>query len=388
MLITAIVLTAMILIFTNLIAHRLKNPTVWIALPSVLALLMVLGFPLFFPTVALMLVFLLVALVVWRNSSRGPSYFTKLSIAATLLAFGLVGGHACWAEREYARLRKLYPYESMETRLPVPRAELRATPAVLARLDNSEEWDRKSYWSYSRSEQLRRLHEDAVGLFVERFGFGVFRMPPPFPNEGRLNLFDRDVPDILQPGPRIAPPQSPGEWLRMASGEEPLGRLHELGIQDFASARGFGFFKDRRHVAGFVPHRFTEVPVEDPKKWKVGTLDLVGLLMADEPRVYLSANLPRMGELRSAPTRPLDKFEAAGPATIRSGDDLLVVRDGSAIRMLGAIRSRTQCVDCHGGERGDLLGAFTYTLRPDETAGPNPPPVGNVQLQPTSRPLF
>ena len=30
--------------------------------------------------------------------------------------------------------------------------------------------------------------------------------------------------------------------------------------------------------------------------------------------------------------------------------------------MLGAIRSAKQCVQCHGGQRGDLLGAFSYTL--------------------------
>ena len=32
------------------------------------------------------------------------------------------------------------------------------------------------------------------------------------------------------------------------------------------------------------------------------------------------------------------------------------------LRILGAIRAAKQCVDCHGGERGALLGAFSYTL--------------------------
>jgi hypothetical protein len=30
--------------------------------------------------------------------------------------------------------------------------------------------------------------------------------------------------------------------------------------------------------------------------------------------------------------------------------------------MLGAIRSTRQCLSCHGGNRGDLLGAFSYVF--------------------------
>ena len=49
-----------------------------------------------------------------------------------------------------------------------------------------------------------------------------------------------------------------------------------------------------------------------------------------------------------------------GLATLRKGEDLYVRED----RMLGSIRSTKQCIACHGGERGVLLGAFSYTLRP------------------------
>jgi len=31
--------------------------------------------------------------------------------------------------------------------------------------------------------------------------------------------------------------------------------------------------------------------------------------------------------------------------------------------MLGATYGAKQCVACHGGERGDLLGVFSYTLQ-------------------------
>jgi hypothetical protein len=99
----------------------------------------------------------------------------------------------------------------------------------------------------------------------------------------------------------------------------------------------------------------------------VRTLDLVGLLLHDEPRVYISEELPRMDKLRGAPTRPLDAFERQALRTIEDGDDLVAVRDGPVVRMLGAIRSTKQCLTCHGGERGDLLGAFSYTLGHNES---------------------
>jgi hypothetical protein len=133
-------------------------------------------------------------------------------------------------------------------------------------------------------------------------------------------------------------------------------------VIDFVNPKGFGFIKDRRHVAGFQEHQFSRQP--DPTQgWALRTLDLVGLVVHEGPVAYVSANLPRMDELRKAPTRPLDPFETAGLAALRRGEDLFVrdTTDGRR-RVLGAIRSGKQCLSCHGGERGELLGAFSYTL--------------------------
>ncbi len=52
-----------------------------------------------------------------------------------------------------------------------------------------------------------------------------------------------------------------------------------------------------------------------------------------------------------------------GLIALRHGEDLFASRDGNGLRMLGAIHSFKQCVACHGGERGDLLGAFSYSLK-------------------------
>lgn len=134
---------------------------------------------------------------------------------------------------------------------------------------------------------------------------------------------------------------------------------------DFVNPDGFGFIKDRRRVAGFQAHQFSQVP-GPAERWAVQTVDLMGLLLHDEPVAYVSARLPRMEELREAPTRSLDGFEAAGLEELRRGEDLVVGGTPTGMRMLGAIRSAKQCVQCHGSERGDLLGAFSYTLQRSE----------------------
>jgi hypothetical protein len=100
--------------------------------------------------------------------------------------------------------------------------------------------------------------------------------------------------------------------------------------------------------------------------WQVQRLELVGLLLHQRPVVYVSENLPRMDELHGAPTRHLDRFETAALEKLHQGAYLLVADTPEGVRMLGAIRSVKQCVSCHGGERGDLLGAFSYTLRRGE----------------------
>jgi hypothetical protein len=140
-----------------------------------------------------------------------------------------------------------------------------------------------------------------------------------------------------------------------------LASIFVDNIIDFVFAQGWGYFKDRRHVAGFSSHRFTrEAP--KAKQWRVRTLDLVSLLLHDEPVAYVSDELPAMDELRAASIRPLDKFESIGLVSLRQGEGLFISRDGDAIRMLRAIHSTKQCTACHGGERGDLLGAFSYAI--------------------------
>jgi hypothetical protein len=138
--------------------------------------------------------------------------------------------------------------------------------------------------------------------------------------------------------------------------------MHQGSVLDFANPAGFGLMKEGRLVAGFQAHGLSRVP-QPAERWAVARVDLVGLLLHDEPLAYASESLPRMDELREAPTRPLDGFETSALEKLRRGEDLVLAAAGGRARMLGALRSAGQCVRCHGGGRGDLLGAFSYMLR-------------------------
>ena len=108
---------------------------------------------------------------------------------------------------------------------------------------------------------------------------------------------------------------------------------------------------------GFQSHGFTNLPAPT-----IDRVELVSLLMHDEPAVYVSDHLPEMARLQGVPTRPLDEFEVSGLANLRQGENLY---ESSAhpTRLMGSLRNAKQCVECHGGCRGDLLGAFSYTFR-------------------------
>jgi hypothetical protein len=140
-----------------------------------------------------------------------------------------------------------------------------------------------------------------------------------------------------------------------------LTGLHEDAILDFVNPQGFGFIRDRGHVAGFQEHRLSRVP-DAPVPWVLQTMDLIGCDRLETPAVYVSERLPRMEELSPQKTRPLDEFETLGMQSLASGEDLFLRQTADGRRMLGAIRNGRQCQSCHEGPRGTLLGAFSYTL--------------------------
>lgn len=379
MLYFSLIASALLLLYANGMVRRSCYPGTTIACAGLTVLIGPFFMLCALPTVAIQALLMWIAVIVWRGTGRGPATFLRLSCGATVLAYGMGGILVYRAEQEYARLRALHPYQSMEDRVPEPRSRSGETlrPSADARLAALE----SRFTDHPNSmleRQLRLLHEDRVFLFVNSPGFGIGRMF--LPAEWNLRFGLRREPVPAQPGAPDTPAWSPGEWKEAPPGEEvALGRLLEDSVFDFANSRAFGFLKDRRHVAGFESHRFGGIP-GPAERWSVRRLELVSLLLHDEPAVYDSDHLPQMRETRDMPTRPLDRFERFGLDRLRRGEDLFIAKVGQEqLRMLGAVRSAKQCVACHGGGRGDLLGVFTYTLsRPPLPAVPGASSIGSA----------
>jgi hypothetical protein len=116
----------------------------------------------------------------------------------------------------------------------------------------------------------------------------------------------------------------------------------------------------RQNVDQFVGGPPTPLP---PGAWRVRKIELVGLVKNDHPVVYISDQLVEMTDLKNVPKRELDRFEAAGLEKLQGGEDLFARRHNNTVRLFGSVRAQKDCLSCHDGGEGKLLGAFSYTLR-------------------------
>jgi len=325
----------------------------------------------FLPLPAILLGILLAMGLAWFAARKPRVSFFPISLACVVLAWGIPLLVAFGTVAHYDRLRDKYAFESMEERAPVPIAVGTAGPLpddVEERLTDfesqveiSEEARLINQW---RVRELKQLHEGKVKEFVNSPGFGV----------GRIHLPSEKA---LKPWQRAASPEQPEPSFSSQDGPEPelpvdvspFRGFHSVSMLDFLNPGGFGYLKDRQHAAGFQSHGFSRLPEttttwpKQEKVWNVQRIELVGLLLSVNPIVYVTNELPAMETVREAPRRPVDRFEANSLARIRAGNDLIGAQSEDQLRLLGAIRSGKQCVECHGGKRGDLLGAFSYTLR-------------------------
>lgn len=356
--VAAVVLGVVLLVATNLLVWWRKS----VAVPAVCGLCAIIAvgpclfglvcYPLLLQTLALAVG--LVLLAVPRHGRAGYYVASVVLTAGIWLDFTWTLNRKI---RQYDEWRQSVPFESLEERLPLPSRR--------GELAEGEIWDRLESESRSaiggRTWAFQIVHSDRVTLFHRTMGFG----------SGRMMYFDPKAkhfePDLTPPVPqpeRYDPNAvSLGEEVPDAA-RKPFPDLHANSLIDFSYPDGFGYVKGRNAVAGFRPHRFSTLP-EPVERWEVRRLELVGLLLNPTAKVYVSENLPRMEEVKRLPTREPDGFEADGLTAIRAGGDLFSRGDDRVARMVGAIRSVSQCVECHGGQRGDLLGAFTYHLRRD-----------------------
>jgi hypothetical protein len=197
------------------------------------------------------------------------------------------------------------------------------------------------------SELLRfmvnQLHSDAVDHFINTRGMGFARMGP------TVRLVQREW-------------KTPWFSQDELAKETPVSRTKDFDLIHRGSIK---LFADSNTVP--PKKRVTWNTNEKAKKeklWEIKSLDLVGVVMHDTPVVYMSEKIPAMKDLSTKPTRPLDYFELAGLEQLLKGEAIYVRSKDDTLRVLGPIQAGKACLKCHHeSKEGDLLGAFSYTIR-------------------------
>jgi hypothetical protein len=311
----------------------------------------------------------------------GSKVLMPASVAAMVVSYALAFLITTAELNHRAALRVQYPVESLADRLayevprstPVQRAEGSTTVEPLnepieKELRRLEDRPNGSWRSY----MLEKLHDRTVDEFVVAQGFGPVRMAGV--GGGDIEL-PETKPIPLPPTPAYSPevtdtlPLAAGGSDNVLPSKESLSSMHTSGLEDFLDKDRMGYVKDRDHVAGFMAHQFMKMPDlgsrDEPKaKWEIVRLELISLLKHKVPVAYQSKYLPKMDELREAPTRPLNQFEQQALPRLRSDEDLAVEETRDRIRMVGSLRAGKDCLSCHSVRRGELLGAFSYELVP------------------------
>ena len=332
------------------------------------------------------------------------------------------------ANKAVAALRSRYPFQSLRDRLdfhpdlaaspespssvtkPVDgRAVKKWTPGDLKQGIAKKKIKNSLVGASTREGALRQLHSEEAVEFVNRENNGFSRMrsitPYNLPLDGRYaaRLDSRPVDSDLLGEPLVelqsVKPQgkyrpSEQDWSRQLSltkngmpSKELAQNFHGYASNNFANAYTTGYFKSIDEVAGFEPHRtrfaenwFPSLKLNTPEQlkrrgnvkgleidWKVNRLQLVSLLLFDEPRVYNEENLPNMEELSGADiaTRALDAFEQEALEKLQAGEDIVTRATPNRILMLGSMRATKDCMKCHAVKDKELLGAFSYEFLRD-----------------------
>ena len=367
MLIASLIFSVIILVAANRAAYQGRLGFLFPFVGVLFGILPLFTAFIFFTPVFFTFMLLLIGYAIWSIAKGRPKVYLMYSLGAFVAVFAF----CLWSGRGYihemARLREKYPIIRLEGTLPVPSKENHPeslpekSNLALVKLENRLAEAEQGYWTMPY--MLRKLHESTIKDFTENPGFGVIRMSRP--SESNLvNDFIRDSQmkePLEQPVPGSLVSLIPEIDQQDPEGVHGILENHWGNVFQFGDPKRNGLIRPGREVAGGLPHQFNEKP-EMPKPWKLLRVELVGLLLKEEPVVYMSAHLPDMKELRSVPTRKLESFESSALEKLRKGEDLVTGTSPDGMRILGALRSAQQCQKCHGGERGDLLGAFSYSL--------------------------
>lgn len=149
-----------------------------------------------------------------------------------------------------------------------------------------------------------------------------------------------------------------------------LEEAHDRAVNSFVESKGFGLSR-MRHVS-LWNDRIVHLDGREYDPWRI---QLIGLSSEMGERIYTSTKPPKKDELTDALRRDLSVEERSAVAELRKGMRLsspIAIDSGSqldvggAMRVLAPLRLTKSCMECHKGKVGDLVGAFAYTLLPQD----------------------
>lgn len=125
---------------------------------------------------------------------------------------------------------------------------------------------------------------------------------------------------------------------------------------------------------------------------------MIGDLDQNQPKAYLFRPSPYLrlpakeGELPAAAPEieeyAVNPFEDHALSLLRKGEKIVRWEQEDTMHAVGAIRSEAQCLRCHAGKTGDLLGAFTYSFAKSKAAMPDDKTKQLLKLHDEGKTLF
>jgi len=264
-------------------------------------------------------------------------------------------------------------YENAETTQVIPKVSTTAPAKVDLAEAYFTEAERMTGFFRGRKSNLEALHNGRLDSFVRSPGFGVGRFFAP-------SVERIDYPET-QDLPFTVVADQEFQEMRKSLWELQFGlpqvtshqTLHVSSVLAFAHPSGTGAVTEPKVAVGFEPHAMQLPPQNLAKNFlkeqqlNLESLQLVSLHRFETPRAYVLDHLPRMDQLigEDVPTRELSKFERSAIETLgqTTTDDIVTEVTDDGLAMLGSVRAYESCLECHAGNKGDLLGAFSYTFR-------------------------
>jgi len=138
--------------------------------------------------------------------------------------------------------------------------------------------------------------------------------------------------------------------------------LHAYFVDRFLESEGNGI--SRVYQPPMSIRESMRLRITSRETYSLDSFDLIGVGKHPDPVAFLGRHHESVAMLRQ--TRPLTSFESRAVAELIAGEDVAVEANQAGRFVVGALRAKEDCLKCHGGKTGDVLGALSYRLTPAE----------------------